>query len=196
MLYYARYTTKKNTSDLFKQFKKAGASNDQVIIDRNVLQKVNGSVYTNLKERLLDENEALCIDSLSSLGKNNREIYKELSWFQENNIPLHIINIPASFQKKCDPVELLTEAYFLLAETEIENVRTMQKKGIRNAQENQKPLGRTKIPYPDNWDENYRKWEKKEISSSEFIKKTGLKKGTFYNLLKQYRKKIAVEKEA
>ena len=46
--------------------------------------------------------------------------------------------------------------------------------------------GRKKVAFPDNWDELYEKWKKYEITSSEFIEKTGLKKATFYNMLAEY----------
>ena len=47
--------------------------------------------------------------------------------------------------------------------------------------------GRNKLPFPDNWDELYEKWRNEEISSKQFIEKSGLKKATFYNLLTEYK---------
>ena len=44
--------------------------------------------------------------------------------------------------------------------------------------------------------ENYVKWEQKKITSAEFKSLTGLKKGTFYNLIKQYRRMLSSAKEA
>ena len=47
--------------------------------------------------------------------------------------------------------------------------------------------GRNKLPFPD-------KWRNGEISSKQFIEKSGLKKATFYNLLTEY-KDIQVQNE-
>jgi hypothetical protein len=47
--------------------------------------------------------------------------------------------------------------------------------------------GRNKLPFPNNWDELYEKWEKDEITSKQFIEMSGLKKATFYNLLTEYK---------
>ena len=51
-------------------------------------------------------------------------------------------------------------------------------------------IGRNKIVFPDTWDELYALWERHEISSKEFIEKSGLKKATFYNLLAEYKETI------
>lgn len=58
-----------------------------------------------------------------------------------------------------------------------------------------KNSGRNKIAYPDNWEELYESWIDKQITSKEFLNKTGLKKATFYNLLTDY-KQILKELEA
>ena len=55
--------------------------------------------------------------------------------------------------------------------------------------------GRTKLDFPENWEELYTKWEKKEITSGEFIKQSGLKKASFYNLMTEYRKIIEMNEK-
>lgn len=47
--------------------------------------------------------------------------------------------------------------------------------------------GRSKIEFPDNWEELYERWEKKEISSKKFMEESGLKKATFYNMITEYK---------
>lgn len=47
--------------------------------------------------------------------------------------------------------------------------------------------GRSKIAFPDRWDELYEEWENKKITSKEFMKQSGLKKATFYNILTEYK---------
>lgn len=53
---------------------------------------------------------------------------------------------------------------------------------------NQPSVGRPSIQYPDNWEECYKLWKDKKITSKEFLDKVGLKRATFYNLLTEYRK--------
>ena len=50
--------------------------------------------------------------------------------------------------------------------------------------------GRNKLPFPENWEELYTSWSNREITSKEFIERSGLKKASFYNLLTEYKNKI------
>lgn len=49
--------------------------------------------------------------------------------------------------------------------------------------------GRKKAIYPEGWEELYAEWKRKNITTTEFLRKSGLKKATFYNLLGEYRLK-------
>lgn len=49
--------------------------------------------------------------------------------------------------------------------------------------------GRKKAIYPEGWEELYSEWKRKNITTTEFLRKSGLKKATFYNLLGEYRLK-------
>lgn len=43
-----------------------------------------------------------------------------------------------------------------------------------------------KVTYPDNWEEWYGKWKEKDISSKEAMTILGLKKDSFYRLVKKW----------
>jgi len=45
-------------------------------------------------------------------------------------------------------------------------------------------MGRPKIQYPGNWLEVYKRWESGEITAVKAIEISGLKKNTFYKLVK------------
>ena len=187
MLYYAKITLKSNPEDIRKSFYDAGADDSQIYMDDSNAQKQPGSVYDLLKEKLRITHEPLTIDTVLSLGKNAREIFKELNWFTDNHVKLIILDVPCSMQDSAVPLEILRELYGSLADKEISNLKRNQRIGIEQAKAENRPLGRQKIPYPKNWVEQYERWEAKEISAAEFQESVGLKKGTFYNLIKQYR---------
>ena len=44
-----------------------------------------------------------------------------------------------------------------------------------------------KISFPDNWENLYAAWDNGEITAKEFMDKSGLKKGTFYHLVNEYK---------
>ena len=46
-----------------------------------------------------------------------------------------------------------------------------------------------KYIFPENWEENYIKWKNQEITTDEFIDRSGVEhRGTFYNMIKAYKK--------
>ena len=183
MICYARMYGGKEPNAIRKAFVSCGADSDEIIIDDSRGRKKESDAYLKAKESAVTSGE-LTIDSLDSIGKTNREIAKELEWFSSNNINLRIISMPSTMLPEVHPTDILKEVYAQLAEEERERVRKAQVAGIRKAQTDQKKLGRTRIPVPANWDENYSKWQNGEITIDQFMKETGLKRGTLYNLIK------------
>ena len=183
MICYARMYGGKDPNAIRKAFVSCGADSDEIIIDDSRGRKKESDAYLKAKESAVTSGE-LTIDSLDSIGKTNREISKELEWFSSNNINLRIISMPSTMLPEVHPTDILKEVYAQLAEEERERVRKAQVAGIRKAQTDQKKLGRTRIPVPSNWDENYSRWQQGEITIEQFMKETGLKRGTLYNLIK------------
>ena len=183
MISYARMYDGKNPDSIRQLFLSRGADPDGILIDDSWEGKKESSAYLEAKELAADYGE-LTIDSLDSLGKTSREISKELIWFSDRKVNLRIIDLPSSLQPGVFSTDILKDIYAQLAEAERERVRKAQTAGIRKAQADQKKLGRTRIPIPDNWEENYTKWEQGEITINQFMNETGLKRGTLYNLIK------------
>ena len=191
MLYYAKTTAHSKSDAVLNLFSQHSIACDSVILDCSPAPKQINSIFNKLKEILLSSNESLTIDSLNSLGKTKREISKELQWFVEHNIRLIILDLPSTFSNTSSPIQLLSELYAQLAAVEVSNVKEKQAAGIQFSRSQNKPLGRKRIPYPPNWESLYKQWERKEISVSEFMVQTNLKKGTLYNLIKQYKEQEA-----
>ena len=45
-------------------------------------------------------------------------------------------------------------------------------------------LGRPALSFPENWDEVYRSWKKKEITAKKAMELTGIKRTSFYKLVR------------
>lgn len=138
--------------------------------------------YTNL-EVIKQENEDIIyvVSSLNSLGLNDADIATQLAWFIDNSIKLVVGDISSTYEfgvsQPMNQAVLSTIMHSLLSGNP--NVVTVSFKRSNS--------GRSKLPFPDNWEELYEKWNNKEISSKEFIDASGLKKATFYNLLTEYK---------
>lgn len=133
------------------------------------------------KLQLDDEDVVFVISSLNSLGLNDAEITNRLSLFINNATRLVIIEIPSTYEfgvsQPMNQAILSTLLQSVLSGNK--NVVTISFKKSNS--------GRSKIPFPDNWEELYNKWENHKISSKEFIELSGVKKATFYNLMTDYK---------
>lgn len=192
MICYVKLVPEKSLKNIIEKCQTLGIQPEVIIWDDSILQKQKDTIYNKLKLRLFQEKETLVIDTLTSIGKNNREIFKELSWLIENDIPFIILDIETTYKKEVLSTvnQTIWEIFKQLAQKEIRYNKACQKTGIAKARSEGKQLGRSKISYPDNWDSLYSQWKNKKISSKEFMKLSGLKKGTFYNLIKQYESDI------
>ena len=136
----------------------------------------------------IDDHTIFVVSSLNSLGLNDADIAAQLSWFIDNSVKLVICDVTSTYEfgvtQPMNQAVLNTILESILSDNK--NVVTVSFKRANS--------GRNKLPFPDNWDELYEKWRNGEISSKQFIEKSGLKKATFYNLLTEY-KDIQVQNE-
>ena len=128
------------------------------------------------KER--DDETVYLISSLQSLGLNDAQIANSLSRFIKNRTMLVICDIPSTYEYGVS--QPMNQA---VLSTILQSVLN----GNKNVITFKKNVGRNKLSFPDNWDELYKQWNNKEITSKQFIEMSGLKRATFYNLLTEYK---------
>lgn len=121
------------------------------------------------------------ISSLNSLGLNDADIATQLSWFIDNSVKLVICDIKSTYEYGV--VQPMNQA---ILKTILDSILT-NNKNIITVSFKRSNSGRNKLPFPDNWDDLYKKWENGSITSKQFMDKSGLKKATFYNLVTEYR---------
>lgn len=125
----------------------------------------------------LNKNDVLLINDLSDIGLKQTDLIKYLDYIIYHNIILIIQNINTTHDDNIDinKAVLLTLKQYIVSNNNIINFS------------NKSSVGRSKIIFPDNWEDLYNSWINHEITSKEFINKSGLKKATFYNLLGEYK---------
>lgn len=124
------------------------------------------------------ESNNLKSNDLSDIGLKQTDLIKYLDYIIYHNIILIIQNINTTHDDNIDinKAVLLTLKQYILSNDNIVSFA------------NKSSVGRSKIIFPDNWEELYDLWINHEITSKEFINKSVLKKATFYNLLSEYRR--------
>lgn len=182
-------------------------NDDQVLNDINLIKgfKVGprdiyfdqGSrdIFKVLSKQILLPRDNLFVRNIQILGTNKKFIRKELNYLYSNDINVFFIennelNVNLSVDEKLD----LVEAALINIENEKKRQATINgiynmpvnENGARYSIKTSKQIGRPKIQIPKNFTEVYNKWKDGELSSNEAMEKVGLKRTTFYNMVKEY----------
>lgn len=190
---YARVSSKEQKLDrqLIELKKYVPAEN--IIMDKQSGKDLNRPGYQALKGPLgLRQGDTLYIKSLDRLSRNKEDIKKELEWFKQNGIRLMILDLPTSMIQVPPGQEwlieminnILIEVLASIAQQERETIRARQREGIDAARLTGRHLGRPAIPVPENFDDVVAQWKNGEITAREAMRQTGLKRSSFYKLVK------------
>lgn len=190
---YARVSSKEQKLDrqLIELKKYVPAEN--IIMDKQSGKDLDRPGYQALKGPLgLRRGDTLYIKSLDRLSRNKEDIKKELEWFKQNGIRLMILDLPTSMIQVPPGQEwlieminnILIEVLASIAQQERETIRARQREGIDAARLAGRHLGRPAIPVPENFHDVVAKWKNGEITAREAMQKTGLKRSSFYKLVK------------
>lgn len=100
------------------------------------------------------------------------------------------MDLPSSQNWVFDMVNnILIEVLGTIAEQERLTIHQRQAEGIAAAKAKGKYLGRPRVELPDNWDDVYSEWKSGNISAVEAMKILGVKKSSFYKLVKMCNEK-------
>ena len=190
---YARVSSKDQNLD-----RQLIALRDFGIDDRDIIREkasgksLNREAYQTLRNQLLREGDTLVIVSLDRLSRNKLHIKQELEYYRSRNIRVMILDMPTTLCQVNEGQEwiieminaILIEVLASMAEQERVKTLTRQAEGIEAAKLQGKHLGRPKMKIPVGWDNIYMLWKSGEITAVEAMKRSGLKKSTFYKLAK------------
>ena len=191
--FYARVSSKEQNLDRqLAAFVSLGASERDIITDKESGKDLNRSGYTALKTAMLRSGDTLVVKSLDRLSRNKADIKNELQYFKEHGIRLKVIDLPTTMMELpegqawvFDMVNnILIEVLGTIAEQERVTIRQRQQEGIRAAKAKGKHLGRPGLVVPENWEEVYSAWKNGEITAKVAMERTGLKRTSFYKLVK------------
>ena len=170
--------------------------------DRFIFQdKVSGKDFNRpeyqLMRKVAQKGDVIYVKSLDRLGRNKSEVKQELEYYKNEGVRIKILDIPTSMMDIPEGQEwlmdminnLLIEVLATMAEQERLNIRQRQAEGIAIAKEQGKYKGRKEIDFPENWTEVYDQWKNRKIRGNEAMEKLGLKRNTFYRLIKKYEDK-------
>lgn len=200
-------TADQNTARQEAKMKALGIDERDIYIDHASGKDFNRPQYQNMKSRLR-EGDLIYVDALDRLGRNYEAIiseWKEITRkIQADIIVLENETLFDSRKFKAMNSEdsqlgSLMEDQFLsllsyVADQERKKILKRQKEGIEAARKTGKHLGRPAINLEtlskeqrEILETNFEKWQAKEIKGVEFMEMLGLKKNTFYKVVKEYK---------
>lgn len=191
---YARVsTTGQNLDRQINELEKAGLSIDKIFIDKESGKDFNRPNYKKLK-KTLKSGDILFIKSIDRLGRNYQMILEEWRCLTtDKNVDIVILDMPL-LDTRNDTKNLIgkfmsdvvLQILSFVAENERENIRQRQAEGIKIAKLKGIKFGRPKTPVPDNFSSIISLYKDKKITVAKAIQLSGLTRGTFYRMLKNY----------
>ena len=166
------------------------AINEKVKIDKEFIEKVSAKDTNRPQlQAMLEfarEGDTIFIHDLSRLARSTKDLLDIIEQLKGKKINLH--SNKESIDTKTPTGKLMVTMIGAIYEFERDNLLERQKEGIAIAKENGAYKGRKKITYPKEWETVYNKYKQRELKANDAMEVLGLKRNTFYNLVKEYEK--------
>lgn len=199
--YYARVSsTDQNLERQLAAFRSLGATDREIITDKKSGKDTDRKGYQTLRGQLLRSGDTLVVTSLDRLSRSKADIKGELQYYQQNGIRVKVLDLPTTLMEWPEGQELMQdtitniiiELYGMMAEQERTNIRKRQREGLdamatdergrRISTKKGTHAGRPDIQRPANWEEVTAAWRAGTITAAEAMKRTGMKRTSFYKL--------------
>lgn len=160
-------------------------------IDKTFTEKVSAK-NTNRPElqamlEFAREGDTIYIHSFDRLARSTSDLLDLVNKIQDKGI--HLVSNKENIDSSTATGKLMLTMIGAINTFERENMLERQKEGIAIAKAEGKFKGRKEIDYPKNWTEIYLIWKSRELSSNDAMEQLGLKRNTFYKLVKEYEEK-------
>ena len=187
--YYGRVSSREQNLDRqLAAFYAMGATDRDIITDKQSGKDLERSGYIALKTAMLRPGDTLVVKSLDRLSRSKADIKQELEYFKANGIRLKVLDLPTTLMDfpavqewVFDMVNnILIEVLGAIAEQERVTIHQRQAEGIAAAKAKGKRLGRPGAEIPDNWTEIMTAWHGGTITAKKAMELAGMKRTTFY----------------
>lgn len=133
--------------------------------------------YQQMKEDISDKEAIVLMDSINDLSLDPITQIHEIDWFLTQSISCIFFTYTTMLEHPENNQEHLRLLKDYL-------MSTCQKKKVLPFNQ---VIRKKRIDYPEQWGYLFDKWEKKEITARYFMKECGLKRGTFYHMVADYK---------
>jgi len=185
---YVRVSTREqNTGRQFEDFTKKG-----IKLNKTFTEKISGKDTNRpqLKAMLayVREGDTVYIESISRLARNVKDflnIFEDLQAKQVN-----LVSLKESIDTTTAYGKFMVNVFASLAQLERDVIKERQQEGIELALKQGKQFGRPKVTASESFKKTYALVKAGKITAVEAMKREGLKKTTFYKLVKAQTNKV------
>jgi DNA invertase Pin-like site-specific DNA recombinase len=189
---YVRVSSKdQNEGRQIASMKEQGIVERDIFIDKQSGKDFHREKYQALKQ-CLREGDILYIHSLDRFGRNKDEIINEWQDITKNmKADIIVLDMPLlDTTKYKDSMgsfisDLVLQILSWMAQEERERIRKRQREGIDVALKKGVQFGRPTAEPTDEFYKAYRRWKAGEIIATAAIDEAGMKRTTFYKLVKE-----------
>lgn len=199
---YIRVSTKEQNTDRQIESLKEYVSEENTFIDKSTGKNFNRPKYQELK-KVLRSGDILYIKSLDRLGRSKTDTLKEIRELQEKGIVLKVLDLPTTMINYTDNDlmlqtvnNIILELYTMMAEQELQNIRTRQAEGINAMPINEsgkkvskktgKETGRPTREISKEFINKYQRVLNKELNNKECMELLKMSKSTYFRYKKEY----------
>lgn len=133
------------------------------------------------------EGDTVVVHDFSRLARSTKDLLEIVETLDNKKVTL--ISSKENIDSSTPTGKLMLTMIGAINEFERTNLLERQREGIAIAKQKGVYKGRKKIPYPKNFEEIYKKWKCRELNGKQAMEQLGLKRTTFYQMIKDYETK-------
>jgi DNA invertase Pin-like site-specific DNA recombinase len=183
--FYIRVSSKEqNTIRQEVKAKEHSIPTENVYIEKASGKNITDRPVLNNLMAMLKNGDKLIVDSISRFARNTKDLIDLAE--QLNNKGVIFVSLKEAIDTTTPTGMFMLTIFGAVAQLERDYIKDRQMEGIAIAVKEGKFKGRKAIDYPKQWDKYYKMMKANDISGVDVMKILGLKKTTFYKLIKQY----------
>jgi DNA invertase Pin-like site-specific DNA recombinase len=190
---YIRVSSKdQNEGRQLEAMKKMGVDQRDIFTDKQSGKDFDRAQYQLLK-RIIRKGDVLYIHSLDRFGRNKDEILYEWNDITKNiQADIVVLDMPlldtTQYKDSLGTfiADLVLQILSWMAQEERDRIRKRQREGIDVALQKGVAFGRPSAQVTEEFKEVYHRWKAGEITAVKAMEEVGLKKTTFYKLVRDY----------
>lgn len=181
---YVRVSTQEqNTGRQYEGFNNRGIVLD-VSFEEHISAKDTNRPQLKAMLAYVRKGDTVYIESISRLARNTKDFLDIIEKLQVLGVDL--VSLKEDINTSTPTGKFMVTVFSALAEMERDTIRDRQREGIELAIKQGKAFGRPKACTTDTFNRTYRDWKAGKITAVEAMKLEGMKKTTFYKLVKEY----------